>query len=182
MIYLYYTGAQADGAQQSDITKSLGGFISGTVIPNSRINSLFRDVSQRSAMPGNTETICIAIKNTSAAKLNNFTLYCELQVGSTTYIIEAAAVKPTKGPCGAYLFEKLRASDELPYYGEFNNIVTVANAINIGSIEPNEFIGLFITKKFITPNPPVDTCIPVDFEKQTDADLSEEIKFNFSWD
>lgn len=182
MIYLYYTGATAPGAPQQDIRKSLGGYISGTLIPNSRANSLFRDLS---ANADGSETICIAVKNIAANDLTNFKLFCD--TGSdTTYSVSAAFVMPSLDECENHIFEKLSGQDALPYYGEFHDITGVANQINMGTFPKGNFIGVFITKtksqQVVDPNNPVDPCTPIDFSTQTEADITVSTSFNFSWD
>lgn len=68
MIWLYLTGAQGSIAKsaeqpQPDPTKSLGGFVSSTLVPNNSINSLFDIVSQLTIEKRLPETIAIGLIN-----------------------------------------------------------------------------------------------------------------------
>lgn len=180
MIYLYYTGAIAFNKPQPDAYKSLGGYISGTVIPNSRLNTLFNNGSLSSKNDDNkNETICIAVKNIANADLKNFSMYCDFDPLNPDYTIEAAIVSPTLDNCNALSFERLSSNRELPYYGEFNDITTKEHKINIGTFAKNTYIGIFLCKKFIG-DP--DQCKAVDFQSQKSTDNTEEVLFNFSWD
>jgi|GEM_PF-4163041 len=183
MIYLYYTGATASGAQQQEIQKSLGGYISGTIIPNARMNTLFRDITPKSKTYGYTETICIAVKNISSADLLNFKLYCELSSTTPDYTVEASVVVPSTDECGELNFETLNSADALPYYGTFNDIVGQANEINMGTFVKGTYLGIFLCKKFTgTGGQNNVPCNPIDFQSQTEADRTEQINFKFSWD
>lgn len=104
---LLYSGADYVDAQQSSPLKSLGGFISSTTIPNSRLNSIFGD-----SMKYGQESDCIAIflKNaTSVAQ--TFTLGYEKQ---SVADIELAIVLPTQNQ-----IEKIVVSTDTPLFAEF---------------------------------------------------------------
>jgi hypothetical protein len=181
MIYLYYTGAASFNKPQQDVTKSLGGYISSSIIPNARLNSIFSDNSLRNKNTSDIEVMCIAVKNIATVDLTNFSLYCDFVQPNLNYTIEAAIVEPSLDDCNNLVFEKLNSSGDLPYYGEFHDIVTHANEINIGTFEKGKYIGIYLCKKYIgninnqNPCEPIDTDIP-------ETNTTEEIAFHFSWD
>ena len=178
MIYLYYTGAKvADGPQQ-DIQKSLGGYISSSVIPNARINALFSDISLLSQENNLPQTICIAVKNISNEDLNNFTLFADLSTDPPLYEITAAFLKPTLDDCGGLSLEQLPSMTDQPYYGTFHNILKAQNAVNTGILKKGEYLGIFITRKIASAD---GGCTAVDFSSLSDSDLTETVSLNFSW-
>ena len=178
MIYLYYTGSEQFDTPQQEINKSLGGNISSTIIPNSQINSLFRDVSSYSKQKGTSETICIALKNISQNDLLNFTLFCELS--SEDFTIEAAIALPSINECNIPVFEKLKTSEQSPYYAEFNNIVNEDNAISIAEFKKDSYLGLFLRKKIKSQGQSGNQCKAIDY--QDISRQEEQFSLNFSWD
>lgn len=178
MIYLYYTGAVNNESAQTDFQKSLGGYISTSIIPNSRINSLFEDESMTSKSEKKEQNICIAIKNITENDLTNFSLYCESQ----DFEISAAIVLPSKDKCGDLYFEKLQTRFDKPYYGDFNNIVGELNKINAGTFEKDSFLGLFLNKKRKNSEEENQECEVLDLNSLTEENITESINFHFSWD
>jgi len=65
ILYLY-SGATASGAAQTDPDASLGGYVSGTEIPDNVDNNLFDDVTGDEASAGDTEYRALFIKNNHA--------------------------------------------------------------------------------------------------------------------
>jgi hypothetical protein len=182
MIYLYYTGAVAFNKPQQDITKSLGGNISSSIIPNSRLNSLFSDNSLHNKNTSEVEVICVAVKNIATIDLTNFSLYCEFNQVELNYTIEAAVVLPSLDECNNFVFEKLNSTGDLPYYGEFHDIVSEAHKINMGTFTKDTYIGIFLCKKYVGNLNNQSYCEPIDPDLQTEANKIEEIAFKFSWD
>lgn len=181
MIKLYYTGASAPLEPQTEPNKSLGGFISSTVIPNSRINTIFRDESIYSKSKNTPEVICIAIKNETAVDLENLKLFSEI---SETYEVHAAVVSPSEDSCSNLTFETLESQEELPYYGEFNNVTNLENEILLGTLSGNSYLGLFLQKKSSSQNDGnlSSSCEAIDFENQSQEDKKENFKLIFNWD
>lgn len=76
---LYLTGASSSLAKssvapQSDVTKSLGGYISSNNVPNSDLNGLFDLISSHTIEKRLTETIAIALINQLSTPVKNVTL------------------------------------------------------------------------------------------------------------
>lgn len=178
MIELYYTGASEPFVVQQDIRQSLGGHISSSKIPNSKINNLFRDDSLFGKQKGLNENICIALKNV-ANVISKLSLYAEI---SPEFEIYAGFVQPSIDQCGDLFFEKLDSSESEPYYVQFENVTGIANKVSLTTtIEPNTYIGLFLSKRY-APATEGQTCKVIDFEKQTEADKVESVKLFFEWE
>jgi hypothetical protein len=177
MIYLYYTGAKENDGVQTEIQKSLGGYISSSIIPNASLNSLFRDLSEFSKIKNSSEVICVAIKNTLLTPLENFTFYINGLDASID--VKAAFVVPTTDSCGNKVFESIKTQEQLPYYAEFENVDGEDNAINIGQFPANSFLGLFL-QKIITPES--EQCTAVNFSTITEQEKTQSLDLVFSWD
>lgn len=178
MIYLYYTGAKiADGPQQ-DIQKSIGGYISSSVIPNARINGLFSDISLLGQENNLPQTICIAVKNIANEDLNDFTLFADLSTDPPLYEITAAFLKPTLDDCDGLFLEQLPSMNDQPYYGTFHDILKATNAVNTGILKKGEYLGIFITRKILSTD---SGCTAVDFSNLSEDQLSETVSLKFSW-
>lgn len=174
MLYLYYTGAKSYLQQQSEITKSLGGFISNTLIPKDILNNLFSDITNFSLKKNKTETKCIAIKNNSQAIINNINISAIFDVDNICEY-EFAFIQPTQDACGNYMFELLTDSEQLPYYAIFTDLST---SQVIPSINANEYLGLFIKRKIkqsVIENP----CLSI--EQLLNSTKEEFLQLNFSW-
>lgn len=73
----YYTGSNKFGLPQGSIDKSLGGFISGTTVPNSMLGNLFSEISLLTEERQLTETKAIALKNSSGSAAVNLYMWFE---------------------------------------------------------------------------------------------------------
>ena len=72
---LFYTGASSFGAEQKDLNKSLGGWISSTPIPNGMKSNLFGSISSYTSDQLFREVIAIALKNVTTETVNDIEIY-----------------------------------------------------------------------------------------------------------
>jgi hypothetical protein len=89
---LFYTGADTANAPQINAEKSLGGFVSGSPIPNGKLNNLFSSISKSAVLGNKTEIRMIALQNLTGATLSNVSIYTNT-VGKSTKL-QLAAVAP----------------------------------------------------------------------------------------
>ena len=76
---LYLTGAtssvkKSEDVAQTDVSKSLGGYISSSSVPNGSLNTLFDAVSLKTIKDKQKETICIGLVNKLDQSVKNVTL------------------------------------------------------------------------------------------------------------
>lgn len=109
----FYSGAKSLNSSQTDISKSLGGFISSTSLPNGRLNNLFQDVSLVSLQEESSETKAIFLKNISNKIVQNIVLYF-LYPSETISKLQVACVEPVNNE-----MELIRSAYDLPYEAEF---------------------------------------------------------------
>ena len=95
---IYLTGAntslvKSSEAAQTDPAKSLGGYISSTLVPNGELNALFDLISSHTLEKKKKETIALALVNKLDKAVNNVTL--KVVVGNENLAtFRVAAVKP----------------------------------------------------------------------------------------
>ncbi len=139
---LYYTSISGEDLPQTRPDLSLGGFRSGTPVPNDTFSNLFSDISCYSISENRDEYIGIALRNETGALAENVILYLNYPVDGAQKIIEMA-------------FVAFNASDEMeiipsayskPFVGEFNPANGELNAINIGDIVNGEQIGIWFKR------------------------------------
>lgn len=76
---LYLTGAmssvkKSENVPQTDVSKSLGGYISSSPVPNNALNALFDAISLKTIKDKQKETICIGLVNEFLQSVNNVSL------------------------------------------------------------------------------------------------------------
>lgn len=76
---LYLTGAsssitKSEEVAQTDVTKSLGGYISSSPVPNGALNTLFDCISLKTIKDKAKETIALGLVNKLSEKVRNITL------------------------------------------------------------------------------------------------------------
>lgn len=112
---LLFSGADNYLVQQKDANKSLGGQMSSTPVPNSRLNVIFNDIS-KSMLKGDKNTYAIFIYNDEAVELKNISLqqiYLNYKgIDSNDCIFRYGVVEPSdKGS-----IEIIGSSKEEPFY------------------------------------------------------------------
>jgi hypothetical protein len=123
----YYSGAKTLNGAQNTPSKSLGGYISSTMIPNSRIDSMFDELSCYTAQNGVLETKVFYIKNTTTDDVNDlnfFIVYPE----DAKFLFKVAAVKANN-------VELLKTSSDIPYVGDFVEANVVFAYVDLTVIE-----------------------------------------------
>lgn len=114
---LFYSGAKTLGAPQFTPEKSLGGFLSSTVIPNGKVESVFSSFSNLSAQNGSVEVKGIFLQNTFSTVKTNVLVYC-VYPPNPKVKIELAAITGNE-------LEYLRSPQDLPYYADFYDVSVV---------------------------------------------------------
>ena len=107
-------------------------------------------------------------------------LYCDFAQPNLNYTIEAAIMEPSLDDCNNLVFERLNSTGDLPYYGEFHDIVDQVHEINIGTLGKGKYLGIYLCKKYIGNLNNQNPCEPIDPDNKSE-DKTEEILFHFSW-
>lgn len=141
---LFYTGAFSNEAPQVSADKSLGGYVSSSLIPNGRLNNIFSQISKSTVINKKQEIRMIALKNTTGSSITNAKIYTNIADGSVK--LKVAAVAPAIVN-GVPVFESIQDSNSLPYQASLDLHEGEVNAINTGIILPNAIIGIWILRE-----------------------------------
>lgn len=127
---LYLTGSTVSpatgGAPQTDVSKSLGGFISNSPVPNGQLNALFSDVSTKGKNDPQPEYLGLGLVNDSTEAVDA-TIY--LVVPPKSSCDWAIAVVASDGS-----MERLPNRYSTPLHAEFHNVDWV-RAYTVARIE-----------------------------------------------
>ncbi len=171
-----YSGATAYLLPQNNISLSLGGFVSSTIVPNGRLNSLFSDGSYKAAKFGSVETKALILENETQAGVTGVTFGYQYSV-DPDFKIEVAVVTLSNNQS----MEQLESIRDTPYYGTFyeanvdpdNNI---DNRLDLGDIAAGSRLGIWIRRtQFKHTND-----IPTDFSVITDQ-IVNSVSFKLDW-
>jgi hypothetical protein len=140
MLRFYYSGAVAPNTPQNNPDKSLGGYLSGTPLPNGVLNNLFPEPSAISVQARTPQIAAVFLKNEGTTSVYN------LYVGTLS-----SPTTPSKLEVGCVLIEDqskpvmelISSTSELPFTVEFHNLSITHEAL------PAETNGSgFITEEF----------------------------------
>ena len=127
---LYLTGADASLAKsseqpQSDVSKSLGGYISSTPVPNAALNNIFDLVSSYSIEKGQKETLAIGLINQFDKEVKNVELKIVTDIDvEATYKIAAVS-------CSNYQMEQIANRYQEPMLADFYDASFYRAGVNI---------------------------------------------------
>ena len=181
----YYTGAASLDASQNLEYLSLGGFKSNTPIPNSKETSIFDEISFLGLKEGRDSTLCIMLKNETENSKNNILFWLEYPSDSECEYEVAFVLPNSLGQV-----ELIESQFATPYNASFVSCLGEINKINIGNLEKNEIIALWIKRKIKNDlnNYSIESIKNRFKEKNKDSlgnlDLSklEEISIKMDWD
>ena len=142
MIRFLYTGAQENLGQQIDPEKSLGGFVSSSIIPI-RKNNLFQDISYYSMFNEVEEFKAIVIEN-SGEELSNFRL--GYSYDKQRYNIQLAIVELNEDG----KMELIGNWRNQPYYAEFYDLSIddeEDNSVLFETMPKDKKYGIWIKRK-----------------------------------
>lgn len=173
---LFYTGAQVKDASQSNPLQSLGGFVSSSVVPNNKLNSLFPNLDSNDLSEGLEDIIGVVLKNETGATVTNLRIFAEL-IPDNNAKFELAAVSLNSNG----FMELVNDRKSLPYLGTFYDIMDVVNERVISaSFDNNEMIGLWI-KRIVEKTKP-KTCDELYESFGDEIDTKETLKFVINYD
>ena len=151
MLELRYTGAKTSSETQYSPSKSIGGYVSTSKIPNDDFNNIFSEISILAKQNKKREARLIALKNITSSNVEDVIIAFSFTSSDVTY--RYGFVDPNSDTNGEY-FEKLNSGQELPTYATLNTIVS-GQQIEVGAIDANSSIGLWLirdlTTAFVTP-------------------------------
>lgn len=143
---LFYTNPNDANQPQTDVIKSLGGFISSTKVRSGEKNAFFTDLTRYGKDKISTETLALILKNDSGINRTNIKVWFDPFINSV-FDYELAAVSLFDAECGEKMMERIGNRFSLPANASFYSINGVGNAANLGDLLNGEMLGLWIKRK-----------------------------------
>ena len=144
---IYYSGATAAGGVQDNPLKSLDGFRSAVIVPNSRVDNLFDSVGMLETKDGQETCYCVILKNNHITDaIENLNLYISGKQTFETIKFGVSIPAVTDGEV------QLMASPyELPYNVDFYEAYTVGTKLTlIASLTAGKTIALWLNRIIAT--------------------------------
>jgi len=144
----YYTttaGTEEEGYSRQEPERSLGGFRSGTPVPNGQLNSLFGDISKYTEEQVKDEYIALILKNETGGDITGINVYFTFPEGSYSKF-EIAAVDLNVDSEGRNYMENVPNYNSAPYFATFVGADGVANKQNIGGLVDDAEVGIWIKR------------------------------------
>lgn len=143
---LYYTGADKEGGVQENPALSLGGYVSGSLLPNGSINNLFGAISQYSKERQIKQVRAVVLKNETGGNVDTQVWYENISSDPiTNYRLAFAAL--AENECGWFM-ESIDAGDSSPLSATFINPLTQANAVTLPTIPDGGYMGIWIERTY----------------------------------
>ncbi len=181
---LLYTGASQANEEQKDPSKSLGGYISSTLVPNGVLQSIFSAASLLSIQQKKKEVRLIALHNESTIIASNLILTFKLDE-DTICDYKIAIVVPSLDNCNNPSFERIDSGNSLPYYAEFNTINN-NEAIELPDLNANSYFGIWLMREYNESATEIKSCtvIQEEFDSPESTEISKEetLEMKISWD
>lgn len=178
---LYYTNASKPDESQDQANKSLGGYVSDSLIPNDFFANVFSNFSLLDLSTKNSETYLLALKNTLGKNVDDVILKFTIPDDSK-FVFKFAAVTPTYNSCADPEFEKIPNSTSKPMSATFNNVVS-GTKYNIGDLNNTKFIGIWLRREFDEDKVVPKTCeeLEEDYNNNVSESKQETISLEISW-
>jgi hypothetical protein len=184
---LFYTGSDTPQGVQKLSEKSLGGYISSTIVPNGILNNLFSTFTKSDVDSKRNQTRVIALTNLTSAPIPNISLYTSIPNGSFVDI-KLGVSEPFFDKCGNPNFEKLDTEEASPYYTTYGSYTSISPLVFAGPLDVGASIAIFIQRLPDYDNIPnfCDSTIPsVDMAEriETYEAMDKEAQWNLlvSW-
>lgn len=173
----FYTGAQAFLGEQTNPSLSLGGYISKSIVPNSKLNNLFGSITPYTLEKGSDEYIMLALKNELSNNIEDIKLnFIFSSIIPKFSDLKIAAIKNSS----TNLFESIPSNTSAPYFAEFYSADS-PNEVCIGNLKKGEYIGIWF-KRSINKTEWLKLCQDQALVNKTFEDLKkEDIQLEINW-
>lgn len=173
---LRYSGAsKADGIQKSP-NLSLGGFVSGTIVPNDSLGNILSEVSLLNQQNLTRETKMIILKNTSGSSKTGISILPTF-TASDNYDYKIGFASPKAGSTSC--FESIASSKDLPYNSTFVTLVSGTLIIPpTATLSDGQMFGIWIQRQLKKPDAvDCDSVTPMEPNSFTDNKLTLAISY-----
>ncbi len=176
----YYTNSPEAGGIQTIARLSIGGYVSGSIVPNDVLNEIFSNISLNTEK--NNQYRLLALKNTMTTAAENIVVKVYMNEDIISQF-EMAFVLPALDKCDDYVFEKISSQYAKPLNGSFT-ILTDGINLNVGTLNPGEVIGIWIARKFDTVGNEAKSCEELcdDYNNDVVIEKEDNIQIDVCWD
>lgn len=143
---LFYTGAEKEGNVQESAPISLGSYVSGSPLPNGAINALFGGISQYSKEKSIRQVRAVVLKNETGS-IQTPTVWYDNVSSEPITNYRFAFVTLSQDECGWFM-EKIGQGDALPINAIFIDPKTSANAVSLGAMAIDGYMGIWIERTY----------------------------------
>lgn len=140
---LFYTVVSQEGLVQSKPELSLGGFCSGSKVPNGSLGNLFSEISAYFMQNPKAEYIGLILKNTFAESVKNLKFWMNVPENSICNFRIAIVELNSNGQ-----MEHIPSVNSKPFYADFE-VTSETDKIEIESEEPfasGQMLGIWIER------------------------------------
>lgn len=184
MLKFYYTGAGEHLGSETSPQQSLGGYISSKLVPNDALNVLFGEITLLTLQRNNRLIRGVAIKNEGNEIAEDVEIWFQYPNEDRHTKFKIAAQVPVSDSCGDPILEKVPNQNAKPYNLTFYEADGEINKVNVGDIQPDEYLGIFLQREFLSSAVKFPDCEVLDQQYTNDEDLPKEetvtmvIKYN----
>lgn len=183
----YYTTTGEPNSDQSKPYLSLGGFRSGSLVPNDSFSNLFGELSTKVVTDDLPEYIGLMLHNDTGSDVTGVKLWFVIPENSYS-IYRVAGVIPTTNGDGDKYIEEIPSKNSKPMYATFQS-AGVGSELDIGDITADDVVGVWIQRELLQDFIKSDSeqCYeedPSDPRRYISKELerSDSIEVNVSWD
>jgi hypothetical protein len=165
---ILFTGAAKHWGVQTDPSKSLGGYVSSSLVPNGALNNLFPAINKDDVVRDLKKTRLIVLK--TSLQMTNVRIWTESAMFATNYIACVQPAMVNNEP----VFEQVPNEFSIPYQAVLVAAEGEDNYINVGDVAANTYIGIWIRRQVNTADFTQLDGLP-GIEQLTDTELEELI-------
>lgn len=187
---LYYTTTAGADTIQDSPKLSLGGYKSSSLLPNSKLNNLFGEISQVTISNYNQNSyIGLILKNELLTSCNNVKLWFNHPENCYSKL-RVAIVQVSQDSNGDNYIEHITDKYSKPLYvNGFIEADGEDNKVDLGNIASEGMIGIWIERELLLDEIKQDQETPYELQsgytdrfQERELNKEDEIKLNISWD
>lgn len=168
----YYTTSQGEDFEQKNPLLSIGGYKSGTAIPNNYFNNLFGNITPYTIDKNQEEYIAMMLVNETGTDKTNLSLYFTFPEESYSKY-EIGAVIPSKDKLGIDIIERINNIYSQPFDPTFVEADGILNAVLLGDLSNEAKLGIWIRRSILKDAITEDQSTRL--EKQGDIYIEKEL-------
>lgn len=180
----YYTTTAGEGESQNKSISSLGGYRSGTKVPNNKLGNLFDEITPYSIKRDEDQYIALYLLNDTGSDATDVTLYFSYPEDAYSKL-EIGSVVPGTDADGVDYIEHVDTIYDQPYSATFYEAEGVDNAVNIGDITNGSALGIYIKRSILVDDIKKDYNNRItksgDIYVESELNKSDSIDMVLSW-